>query len=47
LSFTTEPKSISFDIRNDHLTRGDVHTLLASDAPLDHQITLTGITLPA
>jgi hypothetical protein len=28
-------KNISFDIRKDHLTRGDVTTLLASDAPLD------------
>jgi alpha-glucosidase len=47
LNFTAVLKTISLDIQKDHLPRGDVHTHLVTDASLEHQTSLTGITLPA
>jgi alpha-glucosidase len=47
LNFTGERKVISFDTRRDRLPGSEAQTLLASDASLEHQTSLTRIALPA
>lgn len=46
LNFTSEQKTISFDVQKERLPGREVSTLLASDTALEHQSSLTGIALP-